>query len=548
MFGAFINVLKFAMPLYTLQILDRIPASRSVETLVMLTLIALLAITAGIALEAVRRRMLAQWGAWIEREFGPRLFLAGISGRDNRRPVSASDALGDLSTLRSFVARSAAAWLDVVWAPVFVIAVCLVHPVLGLILVAALALLLVLAIAQERMTRKPRRASGNASSDAKGIVATAERNSETVGALSMAPNLTELWRRSIETRLDESDRSEARIVVFATLVQGLYRCLYIGGLGAGIWLVIEDTLTLGGVIAANIIMRFGFRLVARAARKWRALMNARRAYRRLAAQLSVTAAADSSVAESELNAPLVLENVAFRYPGQSEPVFRRIDVSAAAGEVLCIIGPSASGKSTFSRLLTGILSPRTGQVRLGDIEIGRLPPAMQARVVGYLPQEIRLFRGSVRANIARMGDGEFEDAVAAARLAHIHDTIVRLPQGYDTEIDDETPCLSGGERKRIALARAYYGRPRLIVLDEPEANLDRRSRKALIKAIQTLKAHGSTIVVTTQATRLGKVADTVLILGEGRAAIRSGDDGRLQDEGGPEDDASNRQVNRMIPE
>jgi ABC-type protease/lipase transport system fused ATPase/permease subunit len=204
-------------------------------------------------------------------------------------------------------------------------------------------------------------------------------------------------------------------------------------------------------------------------------------------------------------------------------VFRRINVTIEPGEMLCIMGPSATGKTTLSRLLTGILMPRSGQVRLGDIEIGRLPPELLSGLVGYLQQEVHLFTGTVRENIARMGEGDFEDIVEAARIANIHETIVRLPQGYDTEIADETSALSGGERKRIALARAFYGRPRLIVLDEPEANLDRASLKALIEAMETLKAQGSTIVVTTQSRRLGKIADRVLILGSGSAQVRDSD-------------------------
>ena len=515
LFSAIINILKFATPLYMIQILDRIPSSRSVETLIMITIIALLAVVAGVALDAVRRRMFTRWGAWIERELGPKLFHSGISAQGTERSAMATRSLNDLSTLRAFVAGSAAAWFDVIWAPLFIIVVYFIHPVLGMIGMAAIAVLIVLGVLQELMTREPRRASHGASSDARNLVVTAERNSETVGALGMATNLTERWRRTATARLDESDRSQARLAFFAALMQGLGRCLRIGGLGVGIWLVIQDTLTLGAVIAAGIMMRFGFGLVQKAVRKWRALTNARIAYHRLKVQLSSVDSAEPSIADDTSGAPLILENVSFRYEGQREPVFRRIEVTADSGELLCVIGASATGKSTLSKLVTGLLPPRSGHVRLGDIEISRLPPEALAQLVGYLPQEVRLFDGSIRDNIARMGSSDFDAVMAAARLANIHETIVRLPEGYDTLISDDAPNLSGGERKRIALARAFYGQPRLVVLDEPEANLDRRSRRMLHQALSTLKTQGSTIVVTSQSKRFGENADKVLILGGG---------------------------------
>jgi ATP-binding cassette, subfamily C, type I secretion system permease/ATPase len=523
-FGAVINALKFAMPLYTIQILDRIPDSRSMETLVMLTVIAILAVVAGVSLDAVRRRMLARWGGWIERQFGPRLFYSRLTYRKNGKPASPAQPLADLSTLRGFVTRSAAAWLDVVWAPVFVIAVFLVHPVLGVIQLVAIALLILLGILQEKFTRDPRRASGAAANDAKAIVRSTRRSHETVRGLGMAAGLTDRWKNSTALRLEELDRTEARTAVFSALILGLYRCLYVGGLGAGIWLAINDSLSLGGVIAGNIMIRFGFRLVARPARKWRSLVNARRAYQRLSSLLARADQQRASVRVADLEGPLSLENVSHRYGGQPGPVFRHIDVIASPGEILCVTGPSAAGKSTLSRLITGIFAPRSGRARLGDIDISRLPPEIHARLIGYLPQQTRFFKGTIRQNIARMSEGDFEDIVTAARLANIHDTILALPKGYDTVIDDEAAGLSGGEIKRIALARAYFRQPLLMVLDEPEAHLDRRSRKVLIKALQFFRARGSIIVVTTQSSRLGKIADQVLILGGNRAQVVSRDD------------------------
>ncbi len=530
-FGAFINLLKFAMPLYTLQILDRIPSSRSLETLVMLTVIALLAVIAGVALEAVRSRLFGGWGGWIERRFGPPLVAAAIGGAaHSASSPSADNALKDLRTLRGFVERAAAPLLDLMWAPLFVVAVYLVHPLLGAIMLGAIALRLVLAVVQEALVREPRRAAGDARDEARDIVAGAQRHADTVGALGMVASLTRRWHGSVSTRLDERDRAGARSDLMAAFGQGLYRVLYVGGMGTGIWLVILGELTIGGVIAGNIIMRFGFRLVDRGARRWRMLTRARAAYRRVKVQLAALGTPDSagtpatSLSTTDLDASLQLERVSFRYPGVADSVLKRLDLSLAPGELLSVMGPSGSGKSTLARLLIGRLLPRSGQLRLGDVAVARLPDRIKAGFVGYLPQHPALFDGSVRDNIARMGWGDVDAVIDAAKLAGIHDAIVRLPQGYDTVLDSDAPGLSGGERKRIALARAFYGRPRLVVLDEPEAALDRASRRMLRRALQTLRDGGSTVVVTTQSGRLARSADRALILGGDRPRLVDGDE------------------------
>lgn len=513
-FGAFINLLKFAMPLYTLQILDRIPDSRSVETLLMLTMIALLAVVSGVALEAIRTRMFVRWAAWIKRRFGFYLVQFGMNCPHTRDAQTASESLNDLSTLRRFIEHGLAPLIDVVWAPAFIIVVYFVHPVFGAIMLLAIGLRLFSGSMEQRLTRTSRHDATSASSDARNIVDSAERNVETIGALNMATSLTERWHDNFVTKLQERDRSNSHSAMFTALNRGLYRCLYVGGMGTGVWLVVQNSLTIGGVIAGNIIMRFGFRLVDRATRRWATFDKTRRAYGRLTQQLELASShTNTSMTPDDLDDPLIMERVSFRYANQADSVFRRFNLSLSKGEILCIKGPSASGKTTFTRLISGIISPRAGQVRLGNVEISRLPSEIKSQFIGYLPQEARLFKGTVRDNIARMSEGNFGEIKDAAQLAGIHDSIIRLAQGYDTLIDEDSPILSGGERKRIALARAYYGRPRLIVLDEPEANLDRASRHYLYQALKELKAAGSNVIVTAQSNRIGKIADKILILG-----------------------------------
>jgi PrtD family type I secretion system ABC transporter len=514
-FTVFINLLKFATPLYLLQVLDRVPASRSIETLVMLTVITLVAVACGMGLEMVRRRMLARWGVWIEDRFGPQIVHQSLSNVTARRRIDPDRALGDLAKLRGFVTLRAASWLDIVWVPAFLLGIFLIHPVLGTVAVCAILLLILLALFQEWTTRDPRRASSDAYRESGELMLTAERNKESVQALSMAQNLTERWRRTASGRLAERERIEARSSVFNTLMRGLGEYVRIAMIAFGVWLVLTQSLTVGGIFAARIMAGFAFRLVERAVQNWRSLLEALRAYRNLKDYLADAKETRPSVLPGTSEAPLILDLVSFRYSGQRDDIFRRLSLELAPGEMLVVTGTATTGKSTLSRLLVGLVEPRYGQVRFGDIEVARLPDSLRSGLIGYLPQHTELFTGTVRENIARMGDGPLQAVVEATKLVGIHDLIVHLPQGYDTEISADTLGLSGSERKRIAMARAFFRQPRLIVLDEPSANLDSPSRRIMEAALKKLKADGCTIVVTQaiQSNQINRLADKFLILG-----------------------------------
>nr|WP_256449524.1 ATP-binding cassette domain-containing protein [Paracoccus sp. Z118] len=522
LFTAFINILKFATPLYLLQVLDRIPVSRSLETLVMLTIMVLVAVVAALALEMVRRRMLTRWSIWIERRFGPRLVAQELAAPGPKPSTDINRALSDLGRVRSFVSAAAASWLDVMWAPVFILGTWLIHPTLGMIALVGTGLLVVLAIAQEWSTRDPRRVSNDASREAGGLVLDAERNRESVGALSMSQVLTERWQRTADGRLTERERIEARQNFFRIFIRGVGEVLKIGILAFGLWLTITDVLTVGGIFAARVMAGFGFTLCERAARNWRSLREARMAYASLKQRLADDGARQASVLPGTEQAPLIFDKASFRHQGQREDVIKRLTLQLDPGEGLLITGPAGTGKTTLSRMIVGVLEPRYGQVRLGDVEIGRLPAEMRSGLVGYLPQHTEIFTGTVRENIGRLGDVAFSQVVEAARLAGIHARIIALPQGYDTPIGPEAIGLSGSERKRIALARAFLGKPRIIVLDEPMANLDDASRRELGGALKQLKAEGCTIVATqaVHSTPLSRMADKFLILGGDRHELR----------------------------
>jgi ABC-type protease/lipase transport system fused ATPase/permease subunit len=286
----------------------------------------------------------------------------------------------------------------------------------------------------------------------------------------------------------------------------------IASYGVGVWLVLKGELSLGGVIAASLLARMASNMARHAMASWQKLASARSAYLRISAQLADGSAPPPPVLDRLAMPTLTIEDLGHRYAHQENSVFRSLDLSLRPGEVLNVIGPSGSGKSTFSRILVGYLKPRSGVVRLGDADITRYAQEDLSRYIGYLQQDVQLFRGTVGENIAKLGHADFEQAVEAARLANIHEVITRLPLGYETRIEDESDIFSVGERKRIGLARALYDRPRLIVLDELAANLDEAFCNAIKRAITACTGWGAIVVVTSHSDTFADVANKIVLL------------------------------------
>lgn len=528
-FSVVFNILRLSTAIYALQVLDRVVSSRSIETLVMLTVIVLVAVLAATLLGIIRRVMFLNWGGWIERQLGPHMFEIGIAQASETR--SPSSLLRDVGTLRSFVAGPGlVSWIDVCFAPLFFAVVFIISPQMGVIVLTAAGLILILGIWNELATRKSRSAAYAAGVDDGGVVKAVERNRETVGSLSMGSNFAEMWYRSATERLDESDRTRKTNIYFRGAMVFVRRCLRIAVLAFGVWLVIEGSITIGAVIASYYVGRTGFSLVQSAMERWRDMINARRSYAQIRTALKQHETVHVSMGRSQLPVPLVYDNVSYRYPKQGNALFRNINVTVSPGEALYVIGPSAVGKTTFARLTAGVMKPTSGQtsaghIRLGDVGVHRLVQSGQSNCVGYLPQHIQLFNGTIRENIARMSSGDMDLVVEAAKLVGIHDAIIQLPQGYDTVISEDEPLLSAGRRKCLALARAFYGWPSLIVLDEPEPHLDRQQRMKVNAAIQSLKAQGAIVVVTTQLKPPTlTIAQKVLLFENGKTTVLEGTD------------------------
>lgn len=512
-FTLLINIFKLAVPLYIFQLLDRVVSSRSVETLVMLTVIAVVAVLTGSVMEFVRRWLLVKWGAWIERSFGRRLLLVGLKSEAAVR-ARPSKLVRDLSQLRQFLSSSAAiSWLDVIYVPAFVFVVFLISPVISLVCVTAMAVILILGVLNEILSRRSRSEATKATQERADWLAAAERDPELMGSFDIAGNLAKHWEQSSSERLEKNLSTRKVALATGDSMRFVETCQRIASYGLGVWLVLLGNLTIGGVIAAAILGRIASGTFRRAMSSWRDVSSARSAYRRVKARLSDEELDGHVTSSRDAKLPLTIEDVGHRYPAQSRQLFRHIDMKLAPGEMLSIIGPTGSGKSTMARILAGRISPRSGMVRYGDADITRFPPDELADRLGYLSQNAQLFRGTVRENIARFSNEISDNELAAtAELVCIHDKIVKLPDGYETRIGDRDNPFSAGECKQIALARVIHKWPDLLVLDDPEAFLDDPGRAALNKALTVCKKKRMIVVVTTQSMDLAQLSDKVIVL------------------------------------
>lgn len=507
--------LALLMPaLYMVQVFDRVFASRSVETLVMLTLFAALALGLGYAMDALRGRALGWAGAVLARRLAP----AGLADllRQSAAPLgrASTDVLRDIAQLRAFLGGQAIqALFDAPWLPVYLLVITMLHPLLGAAAALGALLLGALGVLNERLTRA---GSDEVLQRARSAARQADalaRNAEVIAGMGMGRAAVAGWSASHDELLQGQHALGERTARLAALARMLRQALQVLLLGLGAWLVIHAGASAGIMVAATILLGRALQPVEQLIAGWKQQVDARSAWRRLAERrLGACGGA------LELPAPqgrLELESVSFGHQPQRPALIKRVHFRLEAGESVGLVGPSGSGKTTLARLLLGIWQPQAGTVRLDGADITQWDRDALGRHLGYLPQDVELFAGSVAENIARLGPVDDAQVIAAARLAHAHEMILRLPQGYDTPIGDAGSRLSGGQRQRIALARALYGEPRLVVLDEPNANLDAEGDEALRATLQSLKERGATVVVVGHRPALMSRLDKLAVLNDG---------------------------------
>ena len=516
LFSACVNVLMLSVPIYMMQLYDRVLSTRSVDTLLVLSVMVVVALVVFGLLDALRVRVAARVGSWLDRELGASVLSGAVADVLRAGGGVSAQGLRDLSTVRNYIGSSAVMPLfDAPWAPVFLAIIFFIHPLLGWIAVGGAVVLFICAILNDLTTRKKLGEASDASARALNAADAAITNADTIIAMGMRPNLIQRWRemgvRSRQLTDSATDTSGSIGAVAKSARFGLQVAI----LGVGAYLVLLHEMSAGSMIAAAIILSRALAPFEQLIGSWRLFTGARSAYRRLKELLAMSPDAGGGIHLPRPEGRIDVEGVLYVPPGVPVPVIKQMSFRLDGGEILGVVGPSGAGKTTLVRLVVGSLIPTTGHVRLDGADIRTLADEDRDRYVGYLPQNVELFAGTVRDNIARLGHAEDEEVVAAAKLAGAHEMVLRLPNGYDTRIGAGGVPVSGGQRQRIALARAVFRNPAFIVLDEPNAHLDSDGERMLAQTLVQLRELGATVVLIAQRAGIMTHVDKMLVVRDG---------------------------------
>ena len=516
-FSFFINTLALTFPIYMLAIYDRVLTSHSLPTLITITVGAVFALLVLGILDFFRSRLLVKAGVDMDKTLSRPVLSQMLKTSCQINKSSYDEGLKDLNILRNYFAGNAIfGFFDAPWTPIYLLVIYLMHPILGLFALSAAVLLFTLGILQELLTRKRSGMASVIASQERNFISTSMRNAEVITAMGMLDGIKAHWKtlnNEVMILQTQSNRFAGALNAISKSFRPSTQVL-IYGLGA--YLVLQNESTAGVIISASIIMRQALNPVEQLMNTWRQTVDARGAYKKIDALIK------STVLDEKMELPppegqLTLEGVTL---GAGEKIIlSNISFSLLAGEQLGLIGPSGSGKTTLCRLILGIWPAGAGTVRLDDADVFKWDKNHLGAYVGYLPQEIEFFSGTISENIARMGEMDPDKVIHAAQIAGIHEMILKLPNGYDTRIGGFGGIrLSGGQRQRVAMARALYGEPKLIVLDEPNSNLDDAGEQALLKALEQLKELKVTTIIVTHKPSLLNTVDKVLMLQDGQIA------------------------------
>lgn len=515
LFSAAANLLMLTPTVYMLQVYDRVLVSYSELTLAAVSAIALFLLAIMAVSEWTRSRILARAGVQIDQRLGSHVFsssaAAGIAAG-----APPAGAFGDLLQLRQFLTSEGVfAFFDAPWVPIY-LAVCFVlHPVLGEVaLFFVVVQLVVVWTGQRRMAASARAAAGEGR-DLAGFLTAKLHNAEVLEAMGMLPRLHARWRQRHARQLLAQGTQQRQAGRYAGLSKFIRHTQQSLALAAGAVLVIEGELSAGGMIAATLLMNRALAPVDLLVGGWRQFVAARESFARLEQLFERHPAPTAAAIPPRPAGALSLRGVTAGVPGREHPILRAVDLEVPAGTTLVVFGPSGAGKSTLARVLLGLWPGVGGDVLLDGRPLAAGPRDGLGHHLGYLPQGLQLFRGSIAENIGRFAEGAADGVVAAARAAGVHEMILRLPQGYDTVLSPDARSLPGGLRQRIALARALYGWPAVVVLDEPNSNLDEEGEAALMAALAKLKARGSTVVLVSHRPAAIAAADRLLLLRDG---------------------------------
>lgn len=521
LFSAVMNILLLVLPLYMLQVYDRVLPANNMDTLLYITFLALAALFCFGFLEIVRGQYASRLASRLDVAYGGPSFLAAMNGP--RAGLGDVQALRDLATLRSFIASRTIYFLfDLPFGPLFVVLLFFIHPLLFLVTVVGAVLMIVLALLNQAASSRYGKTAGENLSNSMNSAQAFARNFETIRTLGMATNALEFWGECFSGSVRAADRL-ARINTFYSAVSRAARSvLQIAILGVGAYLVLNEQMTAGMIFASSMISARALQPLDQIVGSWRQIVEANIAWKRVSSLVGLPGRLQA-VALPSPSGRLTTEQLVYYVPGATEgslPLIKRLSFAVAAGETVAIIGPSRAGKSTLARLLVGAIQPRSGAVRFDGADIRTWDPESLGRHIGYLPQEVELFPGTIAQNIARFErDAADEKVIQASAHAQAHQMVLSQRDGYSTIIGPMGVRLSGGERQRIGLARAFYDDPRLLVLDEPNANLDAEGEAALERAIVQARSRKTTVLIITHRPSIARKCDRILVLRDGQIEL-----------------------------
>ncbi|MFA7666826.1 MAG: type I secretion system permease/ATPase [Burkholderiaceae bacterium] len=528
LFSMVANVLMLMPTIYMLQVFDRVLMSRSELTLLFVSLITLFLYGMMAVAEWSRSRVLVRASVRLDAVLASRVYNAAFEASLSQSGARAQRAFADLAELRQFITGNGAlTFFDAPWAPIYVAVLFLLHPLLGWFAVVVALLQAALAWFGHRRLVEPAQEVSEALGEVNNFMQSKLRNAEAVESMGMFGNLGRRWSRLHQLHMGRHAHLQGRTHRITAFSKWLRYCQQSLGLGAGALLVVQGQMTAGAMIAANALTSRALAPIDQIVGTWRGFLNARLAYRRLQALLDAHPARDPALSRMPPEGQVTLIGVGATAEGRAAPILSDISLQAEPGTVTVILGPSGSGKSTLARVLVGIWPQVSGEVLLDGRPLAGWDRAELGPSIGYLPQDIELFDGSISENIARFAEIDPAKVIAAARGTGLHEMILRLPKGYETPIGEGGGRLSGGQRQRLGLARAMYGNPRVVVLDEPNANLDEAGEAALLEAVRTMKAAGSTVFLITHRAGVLQLADQVIVLRAGRIHLSGSRDSVL---------------------
>jgi PrtD family type I secretion system ABC transporter len=513
--GIFTNIAVLTLPLYSMQVFDRVLTSRNLTTLVMVTLIAAFMLAVYAALDSLRAAILGRAAVATDRVLTEAAFDAVLAARLQNPATGATRAFRDIGAIREFLSGGLAAFLELPFVPLFTLLSFLIHPVLGTVALVGTGLIAATALATELATRKPVAAASRHGAEAQRHLNGVLRDAETISALGMRGTMRAAWLDHHEASLAEQ-AAVSNVTSFMVSLAKLVRLgVQVAVMGVAASLVIAGSIQPGVLIAATLLIGRALAPVEQAVGAWRRLLAAREGFAKLDELFAAVPAPTQPLALPRPTGHLAVENAVIAAPGTTRALVKRVSFALEAGQTLAVVGPSGSGKSSLVRALAGVWPVAGGAIRLDGAALTQWSPDILGRHLGYVPQEISLFPGTVAQNIARHDTPDAAAVIKAAQLAGVHEAILRLPQGYETSVGLAGETLSGGLRQRVALARAVYGDPAIVILDEPNSNLDAAGDEMLAQALGRLKDAGKTVVVVSHKPSLVTAADHILVLADG---------------------------------